>query len=56
MIDHRGQLPCHFDHAFPRSYAGLKRIGEAAGRSLCPCLPQVDADVMVWLCSPHDSL
>ena len=30
----------------------LKRIGEAAGRSLCPCLPQVDADAMVWLRSP----
>ncbi len=34
----------------------LKRIGEVAGRSLCPCLPQVDADAMVWLRSPHDSL
>ncbi len=32
----------------------LTRIGEAAGRSLCPCLPQVDADAMVWLRSPHD--
>jgi hypothetical protein len=31
----------------------LKRIGEAAGRSLYPCVPQVDADVMVWLRSPH---
>ena len=34
----------------------LKRIGEAAGRSLFPCLPQVDADAMVWLRSPHDPL
>lgn len=32
----------------------LKRIGEAAGRSLFPCFPQVDADAMVWLHSPHD--
>ena len=32
----------------------LNRIGEAAGRSLYPCVPQVDADVLVWLCSPHD--
>jgi hypothetical protein len=32
------------------------RIGEAAGRSLFPCVPQVDADAMVWLCSPHDLL
>lgn len=31
----------------------LKRIGEAAGRSLYPCFPQVDADAMVWLRSPH---
>jgi hypothetical protein len=31
----------------------LKRIGEAAGRSLYPCMPQVDADTMVWLRSPH---
>lgn len=31
----------------------LKRIGEAADRSLCPCVLQVDADAMVWLCSPH---
>ena len=34
----------------------LKRIGEAAGRSLYPCLPQVDADAMVWLRSPHGPL
>lgn len=31
----------------------LKRTGEAAGRSLYPCVPQVDADTMGWLCSPH---
>jgi len=31
----------------------LNRTGEAAGRNLCPCFPQVDADAMVWLCSPH---
>lgn len=43
-----------FHHAFPRSYAGRQRIGEAAGRSLFPCFPQVDADAMVWLHSPHD--
>jgi hypothetical protein len=30
------------------------RIGEVAGRSLFPCVPQVDANAMVWLCSPHD--
>ena len=34
----------------------LKRTGEVAGRSLCPCLPQVDADAMVWLRSLHGSL
>ena len=33
----------------------LKRTGEAAGRSLYPCLPQVDADAMVWLRSLHGS-
>jgi len=33
---------------------GLKHIGEVAGRSLCPCVLQVDANVMVWLRSPHD--
>lgn len=32
------------------------RTGEIAGRSPCPCVPQVDADVMVWLRSPHNSL
>ncbi|ACM39695.1 hypothetical protein Avi_8265 (plasmid) [Allorhizobium ampelinum S4] len=59
---HQGQLPCDailslsFHHAFPRSYAGRQRIGEAAGRSLFPCVPQVDADVMVWLHSPHDPI
>ena len=31
----------------------LKRIGEVAGRSLFPCLPQVDADPLVWLRSLH---
>jgi len=30
----------------------LMRIGEAAGRSLFPCLPQVDANASVWLRSP----
>ena len=35
---------------------GLIHIGEAAGRSLYPCFLQVDADVMVWLRSPHDPL
>nr|AJW29932.1 hypothetical protein pLM19O1_p71 [Ochrobactrum sp. LM19]AJW29941.1 hypothetical protein pLM19O1_p62 [Ochrobactrum sp. LM19] len=45
-----------FHHAFPRSYAGRLRIGEAAGRSLFPCVPQVDADIMVWLHSPHDPI
>src|SRR5690606_29828004 len=30
----------------------LKRIGEAAGRSLFPSFPQVDADAIVWLRSP----
>ncbi len=42
-----------FHHAFPRSYAGRQRIGEVAARSLFPCVPQVDADLMVWLHSPH---
>ncbi len=32
----------------------VKRIGVAAGRSLFPCFPQVDADAMVWLRSLHD--
>ncbi|CAH1660964.1 hypothetical protein CHELA1G11_60033 [Hyphomicrobiales bacterium] len=31
----------------------LKRTGEAAGRSLFPCIPQVDADAMAWLHSLH---
>ena len=34
----------------------LKRTGEAAGRSLLPCFPQVDADAMIWLRSLHDPL
>ena len=33
---------------------GPKHIGEVAGRSLCPCVLQVGADVMIWLRSPHD--
>jgi hypothetical protein len=33
----------------------LNRAGEVAGRNLYPCVPQVDADTMVWLCSPHGS-
>ncbi len=45
-----------FHHAFPRSYAGHSRTGEAAGRSPCPCVPQVDADAMAWLRSLHGSL
>jgi hypothetical protein len=48
--------PLAFHHAFPRSYAGLLRAGEAAGRSPCPCVLQVDADTMVWLRSLHDSM
>jgi hypothetical protein len=47
-----GPTPLAFHHAFPRSYAGLSRAGEAAGRSPCPCVLQVDADAMVWLRSP----
>ncbi len=31
----------------------LNRIGEAAGRSLCPCLPQVAINAVRWLRSPH---
>ena len=34
----------------------FQRIGEAAGRSLFPCFPQVDTDAMVWLRSLHDPL
>jgi hypothetical protein len=44
-----------FHHAFPRSYAGCSRAGEVAGRSPCPCVLQVDADAMAWLCSLHSS-
>ena len=33
---------------------GLKHIGEVAGRSLYPCVLQVDAYVIVWLRSPND--
>ena len=40
-------------HACLRSYAGLSRGGEISGRSSCPCVPQVDADAMVWLRSLH---
>jgi len=29
-----------------------QRISEVAGRSLFPCLLQVDAVASVWLCSP----
>src|SRR5690606_25420718 len=59
---HQGQLPCDAEH---RGYSIMPslvhmldtpRTGEVAGRSPCPCVPQVDADVMVWLRSPHDSL
>ncbi len=45
------KLPCHPAHAFPHM-SDLIRIGEAAGRSLFPCLPQVDANASVWLRSP----
>jgi len=38
-------LPWHPITAFPSSHVGLQRTGEAAGRNLCPCLPQVVADV-----------
>ncbi|KZL16162.1 hypothetical protein PsAD37_04228 [Pseudovibrio sp. Ad37] len=31
----------------------LKRTGEVAGRNLCPCLPQVAIDIVVWLRSLH---
>ena len=34
----------------------VNHIGEVAGRSLFPCVPQVDADAMVWLRSFHDLL
>lgn len=50
-----GPTPLPFHHAFPRSYAGPSRAGEAAGRSPCPCVPQVDADAMAWLRSLHDA-
>ena len=39
-------LPLHRQWTFPSSHVGLKRIGEAAGRSLYPCLPQVGADTV----------
>lgn len=56
---HQGQLPCYaiLGHSIMPSLVhmlDLKRIGEAAGRSLFPCFPQVDADAMVWLRSLHD--
>jgi hypothetical protein len=47
---HQGQLPYHSAHAFPRSYVGLPAYRR--GRSLFPCLPQVDAVASVWPCSP----
>ena len=59
---HQGQLPCdaeHRGHSIMPSLVHMldtPRTGEVAGRSPCPCVPQVDADVMVWLRSPHDSL
>ena len=31
----------------------LKRIGEVAGRNLCPCLLQVAINAVVWLRSHH---
>ena len=37
-------FPSHRQWTFPSSHAGLKRNGWVAGRSLCPCLPQVDAE------------
>ncbi len=33
----------------------LKRIGEVAGRSLYPCLPQVAINAVRWLRSHHNS-
>ena len=60
---HWGQLPCRIilpdGHSTMPSLVhmlDLNRIGEAAGRSLCPCLLQVDADAMAWLHSLHRSL
>src|SRR5215468_9312544 len=46
--------PAHMLDAFVLKPPGqIARHGEAAGRSLFPCFPQVDADAMVWLRSPH---
>ncbi|CAH1664188.1 hypothetical protein CHELA20_40311 [Hyphomicrobiales bacterium] len=59
---HQGQLPCdaeHRGHSIMPSLVhmlDIPRTGEVAGRSPCPCVPQVDAAAMVWLCSPHGSL
>lgn len=37
-------LPWHPSIAFPSSHVGLKHTGEAAGRNLYPCVPQVVVD------------
>ncbi len=42
--NHRGHIPLTSQWTFPSSHAGVKCIGEVAGRSLYPCVPQVDAD------------
>lgn len=57
-----GQLPCdaeHRGHSIMPSLVYMldfPRTGEVAGRSPCPCVPQVDTAAMVWLCSPEGSL
>ena len=42
--NHRRHIPFASQWTFPSSHVGLKHIGEVAGRSLCSCGPQVDAD------------
>lgn len=49
---HRGQLPYHSLVPSLVHMLDYQRIDEVAGRSLFPCLPQVDAVASVWLCSP----
>jgi hypothetical protein len=50
---HQGRLPWHSIMPSLVHMLDVLRTGEVAGRSPCPCVPQVDADAMAWLRSLH---
>lgn len=53
---HRGQLPWHSIMPSLVHMLDFHVLGRLPVAVLCPCVPQVDADAMVWLRSLHDSM